>query len=291
MFDSKGIIIPLVTPYDDNGKIDPSSTEKLFEHFLEKGIRSFYIGGSSGECYLQTQDERLEFLEVVARINQGRAKLMAHIGAISTPNTIELGRKAHACGYDAISSTPPFYYGFTKTQIMGFYKEIVRTVDLPMVVYNAASVTGVDFSLDELGEMLSWDNVIGLKHTTTNMTVIERLKQRFPEKLIYHGEDYMLVSGAVMGADGGIGSTYNVMPDRYLRLWKAVEDGDFVTASREQNEINSVIDVLLKPGFLAGIKGMLKLQGYDVGQPRKPFTWLSDDQWDDLKRIKDTYQL
>lgn len=291
MYDAKGIIIPLITPYDEKGRPSESATEALIEHFLESGIKSFYIGGSSGECYLQTQEERLSFLETVARVNNGRAQLMAHVGAISTPNTIELARKAEEVGYDAISSTPPFYYGFTKPQILGFYRDITEAVNLPMVVYNAAAVTGVDFSLDELAEMLSWDKVIGLKHTTTNMTVIERLKLRCPDKLIYHGEDYMLVSGAVMGADGGIGSTYNVMPKRYLKLWDAVEKGDFLAARKEQHEINDIIDVLLKPGFLAGIKGMLTLQGFDVGQPRKPFSWLSEKDWDLLKKTKDTYQL
>lgn len=291
MFNARGIIVPLVTPYDDRGNISPERTEALIEYHLAQGVRAFYIGGSSGECYLQTQEERRHFLEVVARINRGRAQLLAHIGAISTPNTLALGQLAASLGYNAVSSTPPFYYGFSKTQIMGFYRRLVDEIDLPMVVYNAPAVTNVDFSLDELSEMLSWDGVVGLKHTTLSMTVIERLKQRWPDKRIYHGEDYMLVTGALMGADGGIGSTYNVMPGKYLALWDAVEEHDFVEAKRIQTEINDVIDVLLEPGFLAGIKGMLALQGLPAGRPREPFSWLEQEHWDALEAVRERYAL
>lgn len=286
-----GIIIPLITPYDEQGRVNPDMAKPLVDHFISKGVTGFYIGGSSGECYLQTIEERKVFLKAVAEANQGRAKLMAHIGAISTPLTIELGQYCEALGYDAISSTPPFYYGFSKEMIRGYYREIVDAVKLPMCLYNAPGVTGVNFSIGELDEMLSWDEVFGIKHTTTEMTVIERLKKKWPNKKIYHGEDYMLTTGAVYGADGGIGSTYNVMPEKYLTLWQHVENGDFVAAAKVQSEINDVIDVILKPGFLAGIKGFLTLQGFEVGEPRKPFTGLSDADWQLIKDTKEQYNL
>lgn len=291
MFDSRGIIIPFITPYDDAGRVSAERAEALFNHQLSQGIDTFYIGGSSGECYLQSLDERTEFLRIMSRINQGRAKLIAHIGAISTPNSLQLGHSAEELGYDAVSSTPPFYYGFTRDQVLGFYRLLVDDIELPMILYNAPAVTNVDFSLSDLDELLSWEGVVGLKHTTLNMTVIERLKQLQPDKLIYHGEDYMLVTGALMGADGGIGSTYNVMPGKYRSLWQCVESGDFVTAKRIQSQINDVIDVLLKPGFLAGIKGMLKLQGFDVGRPREPFTWLNEQDWQSLQEAKERHEL
>ncbi|MFQ3229117.1 N-acetylneuraminate lyase [Reinekea sp.] len=291
MFDVNGIIIPLITPYDENGKVDSSAAKALMDHFIGKGIEGFYIGGSSGECYLQTQEERKEFLKAVADANGGRAKLMAHIGAISTPNTIELGQYCETLGYDAVSSTPPFYYGFSKAMVRGFYKDVVDAVNLPMCLYNAPGVTGVSFSIDELDEMLSWDNVFGIKHTTTEMTVIERLKKKWPNKKIYHGEDYMLATGALMGADGGIGSTYNVMPEKYLALWNCVEAKDFAGAVEIQKEINDVIDIILKPGFLAGIKGFLTLQGLQVGEPRAPFTQLTDADWEMLKKAMVDYKL
>jgi N-acetylneuraminate lyase len=274
-----GIHIPLVTPFDDQGNLAPDKALPLIERHLDLGVRGFYISGSSGEGFLQSISERSEYLQFVAQATKQRVTLIAQVGALSSQDAWTLSENAADYGYDIVSSTPPFYYNYSEQEIVSYYKELSQRSPLPVLIYNTPGTTGKNLSIDAQIELLRLPNVIGSKHTDVNFFGAERLIRTVEGTQIVNGPDEMLIGGLAMGMVGGIGSTYNMMPKKYLDLYRFFSNGEVEKARQIQAEVNDVIYELLKisPGVVPGIKLGLKILGYNVGEARKPFQPISGD--------------
>lgn len=275
----KGIMVPLVTPFESNGDLAAEKARALIEQHIEVGVRGFYVGGSSGEGFLQSVAERCEYMKFVAEVTAGRVALIAQVGALSSRDAYALTDFAAETDYDVVSSTPPFYFNYTEREIVTYYGDLADRSALPVLLYNVPGTTGCNLSTDAQIQMLKIPNVIGSKHTDTNFFSAERLIRAVPDAKIFNGPDEMLTGGLAMGMAGGIGSTYNLMPRLYLDIYQFVKAGDLDKARESQATANDVIYELLSisPGVIPGIKLGLKILGYDVGAPRKPFQSISAD--------------
>ena len=285
VFDSnifKGVFIPIVTAFNKHDQLDELLTKHLCDYFSEYPVSGYYVGGSTGECFVQTIEERATYLEMVARNNKDRKTLIAHIGSTALEESFYLGRIAKDFGYDAISAVPPFYYDYSKKEIFNFYEEITKTIDLPFFIYNIPSTTNIDFNITDLEYLLQIDNIVGLKHTTTDFFIVERIKNSFPNCIIYNGPDQMFLAGLSMGCDGGIGSTYNIMPSDFCNIYSEFQKGNYLSSKKYQSKVNNVIRILLEMNFYGAIKYLLKRNGIDCGRTRKPFSDLSPEQTNKL---------
>jgi len=274
-----GIIVPLVTPFDGNGDLAVEKARSLIENHLETGVHGFYVGGSSGEGFFQSVDERCEFLRFVAKVVGDRGLLIAQVGALSSRDVHVLANFAAENGYDVISSTPPFYFTHTDAEVVEYYRELANVSDLPVLLYNIPGTTGRSLSTAAQVEMLKLPNVVGSKHTDMNFFSAERLLREVPSAAIFNGPDEMLTGGLAMGMVGGIGSTYNLMPRVYLGIYSSVASGDMASARQLQAVANDVIAELLRisPGVVPGIKHGLKMLGFDMGEARRPFLPIQSD--------------
>lgn len=271
----KGVFSALLTPYTADGKINGKSVKQIVDFNLEKGINGFYVGGSTGEGMLLTVEERKELFKYAAESNAGRGTMIAHVGTINTNHAIDMAKYAQDMGYDAISAVAPFYYGFSYEAIKGYYYDIANSVDIPMIMYNFPNANGFQFNKDRAEDMFKNKKFIGIKHTTSDLFALQQFKTMECDPLVYNGFDEMLVAGLSMGADGGIGSTYNFMPQKYVDMFRLFNDGDIKQAQKIQFEANEIITMLIKYGVFATEKGILEEMGIEMGGCRKPFTELS----------------
>ena len=269
-----GIFPALLTPFDKNGKINSKALSALVRMNLKKGVSGFYVGGSTAEAFLLDDQERKAIYEIVAEENNRERTLIAHIGCISTDKAIEFGLHAKNLGYDAISAIAPFYYKFNFAQIKKYYYDIVEAVDLPMIVYNFPNFSGVNLTVEQVGEFLLDDRFIGIKHTSNDYFAMSQFKLAFPDKVVYNGFDEMFLAGLAMGCDGGIGSTYNFMAEKFIKMQELFLNNRLSEAQTLQSEINKIIQILSKVGVMAGEKEILCQMGLDFGCARKPFTEL-----------------
>ncbi|NOI65711.1 N-acetylneuraminate lyase [Vibrio sp. 99-8-1] len=283
----QGIYLPLMTPFYPNGELAIDKIEAMIEHHLKQGVHGFYIGGSSSECFMMTIEERQQVLKIVSRIVKQRVPLIAHVGAISFFEVKKLIECVAEESYQAISATPPFYYSFTQQEVIQHYKNIAAISPLPLLLYNIPATTGVSFSHQELFELAALNNVVGIKHTTTDMFFIERLRVKQPDSIIFHGEDAMLVNGLQMGASGGIGSTYNLMSAQFVNIYNAMMEGDVEKAIQVQHGVNEVIQVLVQVGIYQGIHFAMRELGVDYGECRKPFMPLNDENKRRMTKVLD----
>lgn len=274
----KGIFPALLTPFDEMDRVNEKVLEKIADFNICKGVNGFYVGGSTAEAFLLTEEERIQVMDTVSRVGKGRVTLIAHIGCISTAQAIRLAKKAKEFGYDAISAVAPFYYKFSFAEIKKYYYDIVNAVDLPMLIYNFPAFSGVSLTADNIGEFLLDERFLGVKHTSSDYFAMEQIKSSYRNKVIYNGFDEMFMAGLSMGADGAIGSTFNFMADKFIRIRNLFEQNEICEARKIQNEANVIINALTKSGVMQGEKVIMEALGFDMGMARAPFISLTEQQ-------------
>lgn len=280
-----GIFTALVTPYDNKGNISYSSLEKLIQKNLDEGVDGFYLTGSTGESYMLSMAEREYLVEAVMEIVGKRAEVIVNVGMFSTKHSIELAKHAEELNVSAISSVPPFYFSFNMDEYVQFYNDLADAVSVPVIVYNIPAMSAVKFSMDDLTRLLSNEKIIGLKHTSYDLFQLQQLVEQFPEKSIFIGHDEIYLSALSVGVSAGIGSTYNIMAGKFVQLNQLFAAGKLQEALKIQNEVNNVVSVLCEVGVFKGVKEILKLQGIDCGECRKPFLPLTDEEKAKLKKV------
>jgi N-acetylneuraminate lyase len=280
----KGIFPALLTPYASDNRINEQSLVKLVELNLAKKVDGFYVGGSSAEAFLLSLEERKLILDIVADATKGKCPFIAHIGCISTAQAIELGQYAQKVGAAAISSITPFYYKFSFEEIKEYYFDIVNNVDLPMIIYNFPDLSGFNLSSENVKEFIEDQRFIGIKHTSSDFYALERFKKENRDLIVYNGYDEMFLAGLSMGADGGIGSTYNFMAEKYVKIKQLFEAGDMEAAQLVQTEVNAVIKVLRQVGVFPGVKEAINMMGIECGECRRPFRRLSGEEKEVLRK-------
>ncbi|MCT4714705.1 N-acetylneuraminate lyase [Enterobacteriaceae bacterium H18W14] len=283
----RGVMPALLTPFNQQQQVDTESLRRLVRFNIEQGVDGLYVGGSTGEAFLQNAQEREQVLEVVAEEAKGKVTLIAHVGAISTQESQKLAGAAHRYGFDAVSAVTPFYYPFSFNEHCDHYRAVIdASGGLPMVVYNIPALSGVKLTLDQVATLINLPGVGALKQTSGDLYEMEKIRRAHPDLVLYNGYDEIFASGLMAGADGGIGSTYNVMGWRYLAIKKAIQEGDVQRAMRLQSECNKVIDLLIKVGVFRGLKTLLHYMDI-VAVPlcRKPFAPVDEQFLPELKTL------
>lgn len=280
--DFTGVIPALLTVFDENENIDEKRTRAFVNHLIDKGVNGLYLTGSTGEAFLMSLDERKKVVEIVIDEVEGRIPIMVHIGAIGTKNSIELAKHAYSVGADAISSVPPFYWNFKEENIYNYYQDIAKSTPLPMIIYNVP-LAGI-LGFDSIKRLSSIENVKGIKYTATTHHQISMMKDQIGNDfLVYSGCDEMALSGLINGADGIIGSFYNLMPELFIDIYNALKNNDIVTAKAKQKTAIQIIQYSYSHDIFSVIKLALKWMGVDVGYCRRPFKKINRTDEEKLK--------
>ncbi|WP_318368718.1 N-acetylneuraminate lyase [Enterobacter sp.] len=283
----QGVMPALLTPFDQQQRLDTDSLRRLVRFNIAQGIDGLYVGGSTGEAFVQSIAERQEVLEIVAEEAKGKITLIAHVGTVSTGESQQLAAAASRYGYDAVSAVTPFYYPFSFDEHCDHYRAIIDSSDgLPMVVYNIPALSGVKLTLDQINTLVTLPGVGALKQTSGDLYQMEQIRRAHPDLVLYNGYDEIFASGLLAGADGGIGSTYNIMGWRYKGIEQALKAGDIATAQALQSQCNSVIDQLIQVGVFRGLKTVLHyMDVLSVPLCRKPFAPVDEKYLPQLKAL------
>ncbi len=272
----KGVYAALMTPFHADGSVNYAALVELAKHNIDAGLTGLYVGGSTGEGFLLTEEERIEVFRVIGKALAGRCNLFAHVGAISTDSAIRMAKAAEEFGFDAVSAVAPFYYAFPLEAIKAYYADIMQSTGLPMIMYNFPNAGGFHDMTKVVEALYDSGKLLGIKHTSQNLFELQQFKQFSRDLVVFNGYDEMLVAGLSMGADGGIGSTYNIMPHWILEIYDRFTKGDIRGAQAAQERVNAVIARILPYGVFQMEKEILNQLGLPVGECRRPFLPLSD---------------
>lgn len=280
----KGVIVALYSCFDPNDSVDCQAVRKLCRFYAKAGVKGLYVCGSTGEGLLMTVAERQQTLAAVMAEVGTELTIIVHVGALATRDSIALARQAETLGAHALSAIPPAFYRLPESSIELHWTNIIHSTALPFIIYNIPQLTGYDLSLSLLKKMAVNPQVIGVKNTSLSTYQIQQFKQvGGVDFIVFNGPDEQYLAGRSMGAEAGIGGTYGVMPELFLKIEECFQAGNIKAAQAWQIKVNEIISRLLAyPSLYGAAKSILKLRGVDTGKPRLPFAPVTIDQFPDL---------
>ena len=277
----QGIIPAFYACYDEKGAISPAAVREMTRWLISQGVRGLYVGGSSGECIYQSKEERKVVLENVMAEARGKITVIAHIACNNTADSCELAAHAESLGVDAIAAIPPIYFKLPPHAIAKYWNDMSAAApNTDFIIYNIPQLAGVSLSVPLLQEMLKNPRCIGVKNSSMPTQDIQMWIDE--GAIVFNGPDEQLISGLVMGAVGGIGGTYSVMPRLYVELYRCVKAGEMDKALQIQNDCCRIIYKLCSGhgNMYAMIKETLrKLGGPDCGSVRAPLAEIIESDY------------
>ena len=285
----QGIIPAFYACYDDDGKVSEKRTRALARHFAGKGVKGLYVCGSSGECIYLKVKERRKILEAVMDEVGGELTVIAHVACNNTEDSRKLAAHAEELGVDAIAAIPPIYFHLPDHAVAQYWNDISDAApNTDFIIYNIPQLAGTKLTLPLYRKMLENPRVVGVKNSSESTQDIQMFKDEAGEgHVVLNGPDEQLVAGLAIGADGGIGGTYGVMPELYLAIFDAVKRGDIRRAREIQNDACRIIYALCgcHGNMYAVIKKVMELrEGIYLGGVRRP---LADIVEADMPQIRE----
>ena len=264
----KGVYSAIFSVYDEKLNVKKDTVNKIVDYHLNNGLKGFYVGGATGECVVLPAKTRKQMLEAVIDANNNRGQIVAHIGAGHYDETLDLLDHANNMPIDAVASLPPSLMGyFDAGEIVEYYVELAKKSKHPVYVYinpYVASVLSANL-LDFAKKMAEIDNLAGLKISLADYYTFGNVTAAVGDKLnILNGPDECMICGLSVGADGAIGSTYNLVPKLAVDIYEKFKAGDMAGALANQRKMNKIIDVLIS-GNMSVWKDALGLLGFDMG--------------------------
>ena len=275
-----GAYAAMFTPYDAKGRVDPETVARIMDYGYANGLRGFYLTGTTGEWWLLSTDERKQVYAAAAKANKGRGKLIAHVGANCTDDSVSLAKYAADVGIDWVSSITPQLYRNSFDAAMYHYRTIAAATDLPFMVYSMGSALVPERDI----RLFDIPNVKGMKYTGRDYYAAQRMKRRLDdckETIWFAGCDEQLLCALALGNvfSGGIGTTYNIIPSHFARICALASKYKFREAAKLQDEANRVVELMIESDNWSYRKAMMKFIGLDCGWFRKPFEPLSAAQY------------
>lgn len=276
----RGVIPAFYACYAPDGTVSVEGVKALTRHLIAKGVKGLYVGGSSGECIYQSVAERKTVLEAVMSEAKGKLTIIAHVACNNTADSAELAAHAEACGVDAIASIPPIYFHLPNDAIADYWNTISAAApNTEFVIYNIPQLAGTALTMPLLSKMLENPNVVAVKNSSMPVQDIQMFKDagiaaRGKDGFaVFNGPDEQFVSGRVMGADGGIGGTYAVMPELFLKMNELLAEGNVERAREIQYQADRIIYKMCeaKGNLYAVMKEILRrMYGLELGGVRAP---------------------
>ena len=266
--DMAGAYSALYTPFKKDGALNEEMVEKVIEYGISKGLKGFYLTGSTGEGFLLSKDERKRVFERAVKAAGGRAKLIAHVGCISSDDAVELAKHAAKVGIDWVSSVAPVYFGQNFEAAYDHYKRISSATDLPFMIYSL----GADIVPDRDAKFFDLKNVKGMKYTNYKYWTVQALRDRLSKEAIFFaGADEQVLPALATGIFSGcIGTSQNVIPAHFAKMCELAAANDFASAAALQAEVVRFVELLIARPNGSWHKSMMKYIGLDCGEGRAP---------------------
>jgi len=287
--DLHGVIPPIITPYDANGRLHEVAFRELVDWYASAGCQGIWVCGGTGEGTILSREERNRMAELSHEAAAGRLQVVFHVGAASTDDAVSATRRCQELGVDAICSVPPFFYGKSDAETIEYYRRLGDETDRPILLYNLPDATGRPLTVSLVAEIVDRvTNVVGMKQSAPQLDLIVELLRIRPELNILVGRGELMLAALVLGARGCVCASLCMAPDRFLKLYEAFVAGDLRQAMTQQKHATRVKELFLHYSVIGATKRVNSLQtGIDCGPPRGPVAPISaeeDEAFCDLAR-------
>ena len=284
----KGSCTAIVTPFNEHG-VDYERLKKNIEFQYENGTSAIVVCGTTGENATHTPNEHDELVRVTVRTVNGRMKVIAGIGSNNTANALRAAEDAKYSGADAVLMVTPYYNKTTQKGLIEHFSYVADRVDIPMILYNVPSRTGIGISADTCKALSQHPNISGIKEASGDIALAAKIRSLCGDDLyIWSGNDDCTIPLMSLGALGVISVASNIVPGAVAKLCALCLDGSYAEATELYAKYASLFSALFIETNPIPVKAALKMMGMDSGILRLPLTEISQESFETLlKAMRD----
>lgn len=287
----KGSCVALVTPFDEEGKINYYSLKNLIDFQLASGTNAICILGTTGEASTVTPEEREKIVKFSACLLSKRVPLIVGVCSNSTSQAVEEAKSAEQNGADALLVVTPHYNKCNQAGLYLHFKRIAESVKIPIILYNVPKRTGVNLEVSTILKLSKIKNILGLKEASGDLVKISELLQSLPKSFaLYSGDDLLALPSICLGASGVISVSANAYPELVSNMCQFALCKDIFNALRLHNylfKLNQALTLDINP---IPIKHYLNLLGWNVGEFRLPLSPAQSEIKNKLSEVKKFYE-
>lgn len=271
MLKPKGVIVPIVTPMNDDESINEDELRKQINRLIDAGIYGIFVLGTNGEFYALSEPEKLRVIKAAVDETKGRVPVFAGTGCVSTADTVALSRKAQDLGVDALSVISPYFVNVSQDDIFNHFSAVADAVDIPILLYNMPARTGNNINFKTLKKLHEkHPNIIGAKDSSGNFDNSLRYIQETGDTTILAGNDSLILPTLQAGGQGAIAGWSNAFPKLMVSIYNNWAKGDMEAADKAQRLIRPFRDVMAMGNPNSVVKRAMNLLGHKVGPARQP---------------------
>ena len=268
-----GVLVPMVTPFDDAGRLDLPAVRPLVEFLLNGGVSGLVVAGTTGEGYALDLAERAALLAEVLDVTAGRAPVLLGIGGTATREALAQARQGAEHRVAGLMVAAPAYVLPTPVELGRHVEAVLTEADLPVVLYDYPDRTGVSFTERALDVIAADPRVVGIKEASGDLTRVRRLRRRYADDLpIVCGSDTLAMRYFELGVTSWIAGVANVLPAEHVALLRAAVAGDRATAWGWQHQLFALARSAERVHYTPKVRHGLELRGVRVGPPRPPLS-------------------
>ena len=274
----KGCGTAIATPFNEEG-VNLQEFSKLVEEQISQGVDGIIVCGTTGEAATMTEEERLKTIECAVKVSKGRVPIIAGTGSNNTKAVIEMNKKVQKLGVDGVLIVTPYYNKTTDKGLIMHYSEIAKNTELPIIVYNVPSRTGVNIKPEVAYELSKIENIVAIKEASGNLSQIAQIANLCRENLnIYSGNDDQIIPILSLGGIGVISVLSNIKPKYTHEMCYNYFNGDVKKAAQMQIDAIPLINALFSEVNPIPVKEALNICGYNFGEPRLPLVPMSEEK-------------
>ncbi|MDO4552436.1 MAG: 4-hydroxy-tetrahydrodipicolinate synthase [Bacillota bacterium] len=275
----KGMIVPLITPFNEDESIDFEGYRKVIDHVIDKGIHGVLAAGSTGEYHTMTKEEHKSVIKKACEFVGGRVPVMAGISQTTARATIEFAKYAADCGATWGLVLPPYYQPTTRQGVYDFFKEIAENSPVGIVIYNNPLATGVELEPELLYELSLLENIVSVKDTSDqeHTCKVIALTKDVSDFTVITGYEHLMLPTFSVGGDGAFAIIMNLLPGEMVELYQlSVEQNDFAKAAELNRKYAKMYGMMEAEPYPGPVKAAMELIGLPGGPVRKPLTQPSE---------------
>ena len=275
----KGTGVALVTPFNENGKVDYNGLQKLVEFQINNGTNYLVVQGTTGESVTLNKEEKIAVLDYIIEINAGKLPILLGVGGNSTSDVCEKIKFFSDHKIDGFLSVSPYYNKPSQQGIYEHFKSISNATNLPIIIYNVPGRTSSNITADTTVKLAKdFKNIIGVKEASGNLEQIMTIILKKPDNfLVISGDDALTLGHILVGGDGVISVIANAFPKRFSTMVDAALNKNLDLSKEKHYELFEIIHYLFVDGNPAGIKYLLKLINICSDFVRLPLVGITEE--------------
>ena len=286
MFKPEGVYVAMVTPFDQNGRMNEEALRKIVDFSIEAGVHGLFPVSTTGEAVHLSQEEKIRNMEIVLDQTQGRVKVTPGVGSSYSGESVILAEKAAELGCDGVVVAPPYFFQMSQEMVEKYFETIIDASPVPVILYNIPLFTQ-PLGYDVVKRLSRRKNVVAMKDSSGSMVDMVH----FMDKVKIAGEEITFLTGReetffpclMAGAKGCMTATSGVLPELMVEIYQAWKRGDYLRAKEVQEILPVFVRTMFAVPLPLGFKMALEIRGYNVGSIRPP---LSDPEKYNSKMIR-----